>query len=73
MLESQQSSQVGSAFTVTVGVKSPQNVFIHFQCANKVNDEEQNDSFKINPNNKNCYFQSPKLEVRNEMYYPELE
>ena len=58
-------------------VKNPKHIFVYLQKTNKTLNPEQNphifDIFKINAGNDNCYLQSPRMEVGNGIYYPELE
>ena len=68
---------VVSIFRISPSILNPKYVFVYFQRSNKMDSHDNNpymfDTFKLNANDDNCYLQSSRLAVGNEIYYPEIE
>ena len=74
---SQDSEQREATFNITSGVKQPKHIFVYLQRTVRSSNQEHNphilDTFKVNPDNNDCYLSAARLEVGNGVYYPELE
>ena len=77
MQVSQDSEQREATFNITSGVKQPKHVFVDLQRTVRSSNQEHNphilDKFKVNADNNDCYLSAARLEVRNGVYYQELE
>ena len=74
---SQDSEQREATFNITSGVKQPKHIFVYLQRTVRSSNQEHNshilDTFKVNADNNNCYLSAARLEVGNDVYYPEFE
>ena len=74
---SQDSEQREATFNITSGVKQQNHIFVYLQQTVRSSNQEQNphilDTFQVNADNNDCYLSAARLEVRNGVYYPELE
>ena len=76
---SQHSEQREATFNITSGGKEPKHVFVYLQRTVRSSNQEHNphilDTFKlhVNADNNDCYLTAARLEVRNGVYYPNLE
>ena len=74
---SQDSEQREATFNITSGVKQQKHIFVYLQRTVRSSNQEHNphilDIFKVNADNNKCYLIAARLEVGNDLYYPELE
>ena len=74
---SQDSEQRETTFSITSGVKQPKRIFVYLQRIVRSSIQEHNphilDTFKLNADNNDSYLSAARLEVGNDVYYPELE